>query len=510
MGLLLTILRKIRRLDEPLIRDFTEDAEAEMIEIANDVNDSDDLFSKYVTDPIGRWLDKKGYLEILYGLERYQEGVIDCYNYSAQNISKICSQARHFDSLYGQTVADCANQGENVVFLVKNLAECIDVRSKQYDDNEPISQRLLGFFGKEFDGKRVAVVAGDADQLHDNDLKKIDFSEEDIVCFCYDSDNITLFEDYTDYIFNQEMDWGALDIVFLATGTVIYKGVEMTIDALIGILSKEGYHEKLVREQLNILISSVISAESSAQTVMKEYETAKETVETLMEQYFDDEDENGAFKSFVEAMGGITAIKELAMTCPQLLDYLFSDYTKGLEIIEDIAKTCDRAGSTEMRTAIDRLREEYQSKWKGLLHKTKDFSVDMISVLSQKGIEEWIKEEIGDTSVLLTVLDITGMEDKVDGSHKLIALRKIVYEFQDAYEDAIEKIKSGNYTEEDITYAENMFNMLREATKSVYETYRDICNDPSKQIWLNEQIENLERMSMRIYSTYTFEEYIGS
>lgn len=52
MGLLLTILRKIRRLDDPLVRDFTEDAEAEMVEIANDVNDGDDLFSKYVTDPI--------------------------------------------------------------------------------------------------------------------------------------------------------------------------------------------------------------------------------------------------------------------------------------------------------------------------------------------------------------------------------------------------------------------------------------------------------------------------
>lgn len=493
MGLLLTVLRKIRRLDDPLVRDFTEDAEAEMVEIANDVNDSDDLFSKYVTDPIGRWLDKKGYLKVLYGLERYQEGVIDCYNYSAQNISKICSQARHFDSLYGQTVADCANQGENVVFLVKNLAECINVTSEHYED-EPISQRLFGFFSKEFDGKKVAVVAGDADQLHDNDLKKIDISEDDIVDFCYDSDNITLFEEYTDYIFEQEMDWGALDIVFLATGTVVYKGVEMTIDELIGILSKEGYDEKIVREQLNIIISSVISADTSAQTVMKEYDKAKESVETLIEQYLDDEDENSTFKSFVEAMGGITAVKELAKTCPQLLDYLFSDYTKGLEIIEDIAKTCDRSGSAEMRAAVDRLREEYQSKWKGLLHKTKDFSVDMISELSEKGIKEWIKEEIGDTSVLLTVLDITGMEDKVDGAHKLIALRKIVYELQDAYEEAIEKIKSGNYTEEDLTYAENMFNMLKEATKSVYETYRDMCDDPSKQIWLNDQIENLERM----------------
>lgn len=506
MEVLLTILRKIRHLDNPLVRDFTEDAEAEMVKIAKDVNDSDDLFSKYVTEPIGRWLDKKGYLEVLYGLERYQRNVIDYYNYSAQDISKICSQARDFDSLYGQTVATCANQAENVVFLVKNLAECIDATSKHYDD-VPISQRILGFISKEFDGKTVAIVAGDADQLHDNDLMESGVSEDDIVNFCYDSDSITLFEDYTQYIFNQEMDWGVLNIVFLAAGTLIYKGVEMTIDEFIGILSKEGYNEKIVREQLNIIISSVISAHLSAQTVMKEYDTAKETVEILIQQYLDDDDKNGAFKSFVEAMGGIAVVKELAKTCPQLLDYLFSDYTKGLEIIDDIAKTCDRSGSAEMRAAVERLREEYQSKWAGLLHKTKDFSVDMISRLSEKGIKDWIKEEIGDMSVLLTVLDITGIEDKVDSSHKLIALRKIVYELQDAYEEAIEKIKSGTYTAEDLTYAENMFNILKEATKSVYETYRDMCKDASKQVWLNDQIENLERMSMESYSPYIFEEY---
>lgn len=507
MGLLLTVLRKITRLDKPLVRDFTIDAEEEMVELANDAYDGDDLFSKYVTDPVGRWLDKKGYLEILFGLEKYQEGVIDFYNYNAENIRKICRQARHFDSLYGQTVAHCASQGENVVFLVKNLAECLDTGSKYYD-GEPVSQRLFGFFSKEFDGKRIGTVSKEAGEFRDNNLTKSELTEDDIEYFCKDSDTTTtLLENYTDYIFDQEMDWGALDIVFLGTGTVIYKGVEMTIDTLISIFTKEGYSEKLVREQLNILISSVISANSSVQTVMKEYDTAKETVENLINQYLDDEDKNSAFKTFVEAMGGITFVKELAETCPQVLDYLVSDYTKGVEIIEDIALTCDRSGCAEMRAAVERLREEYQNKWMGLLIKTKDFSVDMISELSEKGMKEWIEEEIGDGSVLTTVLDMAGLEGKVEGSHKLIALRKIVYELQDGYEEAIDKINSGNYTEHDLSYAENMFNMLKEATKSVYETYRGMCDDPSKQIWINDQIENLERMSMRTYGSYTFEAY---
>lgn len=509
MGLLIKVLRKIRRLDDPLVRDFTSRAEEEMVSIANDKYDGDDLFARYVTDPIGRWLDKQGYLEILFGLEKYQAGVIDCYNYSAQNIRTICKQARHFDSLYGQTVAHNTNQAEDVSFLIKNLAECIDVSSKHYSPDEPISQRLLGFSSKEFNHVRVAEVQGRALQRKENDLKQIEISEDDVVNFCFDSDNVNLFEDYNSYIFDQEMDWGVLDIIYLTTGTVIYKGVEMTVDELIGILTKEGYSEKLVREQVDKIISSVISAQSTAQTVMKDHDTAKKIVESLIKDYLGDKDKKGPFKDFVEAMGGITAVKQLAETCPEVLDYLFSDYSKGLEILDNISETCNRSGSPEMRSAIEKLRQDYNKKWSGLLRKTQDFSVDMISKLSEEGIKEWIKDNIGDTSVLMSILDIADMESKVDASHKLLALRKVADELQDAYEDVIEKIRSGNYTEADITSAENLFNMLKETTKSVYKTYRDMCDDATKKIWINDQIENLERMTMRSYSPYTYEAYRG-
>lgn len=82
----------------------------------------------------------------------------------------------------------------------------------------------------------------------------------------------------------------------------------------------------------------------------------------------------------------------------------------------------------------------------------------------------------------MSILDIAGMEAKVDASHKLIALRKVADELQDAYEDVIEKIRSGNYTEADINSAENLFNMLKETTKSVYKTYRDMCDDLTKKL----------------------------
>lgn len=501
--MLLKILNKIRSYTDPLVRDFTEDAEEEMISITNEVNCDENIVDKYIVDPIGRWLDKKGILEMIYGVDSYQKGIIDCYNYSAQNIRDICGMARNYDKSYGRSIGECAEQSENVVFLVKNLAECIDTDSKYYAKDEPISKRLFGFFSKEFDGLKVIEVAKNADELDNTSLKELTIEKEDVVEYCSDEENVGFFEDYNDYIFEEVLDFSKLDIVFLASGSVVYKGVEMTVTQLIAILSKEGYNEKMVREQLNQIISSVISANSGAQAVMKEYKAAKETLEELIKKYLEDENQNSAFKSFVEAMGGITAVKQLAEDCPQLIDYLFSDYSKGLEILDDIEGSCN---SPEMIEAIARLRTEYNNKWIGVLQKTKDFSSDMIAELTEKGLKDWIKEEVGDSTVLLSLLDIAGAEKKVDGTHKMIALRKISEDLQDSYEDALEKINSGNYTEEDVARAENAFNMLKETSKEIYKTYIEMSDDPDKQIWANKQLEKLERVTMKSYTRYGFDD----
>lgn len=351
MGFFLDALRKLRQLDNPIVRDFTPEAEADMVQIANDVLEEDaDLVSKYLTDPFGRWLDSMGYLEILYGVDNYQKNVIDCYNYTAQNIHDICEQMRTHDGQLGQSMANYHNQSSNVCILLKNLVECLDVGSSEYDARQPISDRLLWFRTK----------------------------------------------------------WI--------------------------------------------------------------------------------EDMNGE-----HCQGGITAVKELAQKSPEVIDYLFTDYSQGLEILDNISETSDRSGCAEMRSAIDLLRDDYNSKWKGMLHKTQEFSEDMIKKLGSKEIEDWIEEECGDTSVLKSVLDATGLESKADGYHKLLALRKVESELQDAYEAAIAKVNSGEYTEQDISAAKNMFEMLKETTKTIYETYRGMYEDDPSKLSLLKYIRKLSK-----------------
>ena len=416
MGVLMDILHKLKRLSDPLVRDFTEAAEEEMIKAAK-LNDEEDWFDKNVTDRFCRWLDKNGWLDFIYGVKNYRNNVIDCYNYNAVNIEKICRQARHFDNLYGQTVAICSDQAKNVAFLVKNFAECLNTNSKYYDKNEPISDRIMGFFSDEFDGKEPIEIVRDADQLKEGNLDTHEITEDDITYFCNDPDAENIFDEYNDYVYEQADDWGLKDLVVIG-GTLVYKGIEVTIDELIGMLTKEGHMEKVVREQLDKIISSVISADSTTQTFVKDFETAKECIEAQIKEYLEDEDKKSSFKDFVEMMGGITVVKELTEKYPELVDYLFSDYTRGLEIINDISKTCDKSGIVEMRAAVERLREEYESKWKGVLHKFKDFNSDMISELTKKGVEDYIKEEFEDSSIILSVLDIFDAKEKTDGENR--------------------------------------------------------------------------------------------
>lgn len=496
------VLKKLANLDKPLVRDFTPEMEAAMVQEAKSVvEDDDDLFSKYVTDPFGRWLDKNGALDVLYGVSNYRKNVIDFYNYSAVNIEEICRQMRKYDSRTGQTISGYVDQADRVCRLTKALAECLDVDSKEYVPQQPVSSRLEWFSNawiKDMQGQNVQIRdVFSAAEVCRRRFAGHKLTAAEIEAFCRDQSSPTLFRDYNKVIFEEEMDWNALEITFLAGGTILYKGVEMTVDEFL----EQGYGTKMARQTLNELISSVISAEDGAQALLKDHDEAKKIFEKHMKDYLKDKDEESDFKSFVEAAGGIEFVKELGESCPELLDYLFTDYTEGREILENIERTCDRSGSEEMRAAVESLRLEYDSKWTGLMSKTKDFSVDMVERLTQESVDDWIEKNIGDASVLTKLLEIGGLEDKVDGAHQLVALRKISGELQKGYEDAIEKINSGDYTQEDMTYAENMFRMMKENSKAIYSTYRDMCDDPGKQIWCNEQIDkiNSAEMSLGVY-----------
>jgi hypothetical protein len=184
------------------------------------------------------------------------------------------------------------------------------------------------------------------------------------------------------------------------------------------------------------------------------------------------------------------------------VDYLFTDYSKGLEILDNL-ENC--ACSVEMSKAIQKLQSDYNEKWKGILRSTADMSEDALVKVTDKKLKEWIKEKAGDSSVLFSVLDIADIEKPVDAAHKLLALRKIECDLQREYAEAIETVRSGNYTEDDLKKVDNLFNLLKETTKDIYTTYKEMCiDDPDKQVYINQQLDRLSHLRMGNSHAYRY------
>ena len=331
---------------------------------------------------------------------------------------------------------------------------------------------------------------------------QIELGKDDILSYCSDEDNMSLFDNYTDYIYNDVMDWSTLDIAFLSAGTVLYKGVEMTVDDLLAILSKEGYSEKQIRAQFDSIIASVISANQNVSLTVKEWKIAQDTVEELCKDYLNDKNKNSAFKSFVEMIGGIDAIKELNKTAPQLIDYLFSDYSNGFKIIESLKEDCNTG--SEMYKAISELESKYRSKWLGVIGSVTDYNETMIAKIVDNDIKKWLKKECGQYSVITSFLEGTNLETKTDAAHALVAQRKIHEELKHKYEILFNKFNSGNYDDGDVEAFKNVFNLLKENTKEMYKTCLSAkAGDVSTQIKINQEISKIDNLEItRIPQSY--------
>ena len=97
------------------------------------------------------------------------------------------------------------------------------------------------------------------------------------------------------------------------------------------------------------------------------------------------------------------------------------------------------------------------------------------------------------------------IEKPVDAAHKLLALRKIESDLQKEYAEAVRTIRSGTYTEDDLKKVDNLFQMLKETTKDIYSTYKDMCiDDPDKQVYIDQQLDRLSHLRMGNSHAYRY------
>lgn len=505
MSVITTGLAKLERMVHPLLRDFTESAESRLIALANEVDDSDSPWDQYITDPLGRWLDKKGYLYLLKYTIDYQRAIIDSYNYNCEAIKKVFSQARSSDSSYGGKIAAYEEQGRLGALLLSELADCLDSSSTRYSD-VAIEDRIMRFNSRWIPGEEVLVSDVNSSlSSYSWQNQPYIISNEDIEDFCGQSDAASAFTEYADY-FVDEIDYG----LFEGAQVVIFQGVNIAKDEAIGIFTGEGYEQKLIKTLLSGILNTALETEDTYASIGKDMKYPKEVLIDFLKKYrsgekeaFEKEYPNyeySTWESFVQVAGGADAIEKIIEDYPELLDYLLNDYTKGLELLNSLETLSGENISPEMQAAIESLKKEYDNKWVGIFNRVADGGLEFTMDQGISALKKQIKKEFPAYENITTLVEITGVQDKTEMYCKLGTLLNIHKETTVAYEAAIEKIRSGEYEESDLKTVESLFNMLKSTNIEMYKTYRDACaDDPLKQTQLNEQIQKIQKMTIRDY-----------
>ena len=517
------IINKASAYTNPLLRDFTTSAENRLIKISNEVDDSDDWWNRNINDPLSRWLDKKGWLHLLKKGDSYQEGVVNCYNYNFEVIKRIFAGARSLDSNFGAQISSYNGQAAAGVLLLHELAECLDPSVSKHEVT--VEERIFWFnsgWVQKKNGKQIKVCdLSDELVTRNRQHKKHKYSQSEIESFCRKDSSKEVFSDYSDYIYINELDYGTLE----ATGMVVFMGVTITKDELLSIMTREGYVEKQARENLSDIINSVIETKTPLATFIKDHDTAKELLldyikskeksdKKAFEEKHPDYDYS-LFEKFVQLMGGIDVIKKFVEVYPEMLDYIFTDYKNGLEVLNSIESLNGASLSPEMQHAITHMRRDYENKFKGILSRLWDETVEFGFDKGTGELRKWIEDKYPPFKILKSILEISGGQEKYEGYAKLLSLQTIEIDTRRAFERAVEKVRTGfytkdkdnvqpdQYTDDDLKAVENLFEVLKETNITIYKTYRDMCiDDPLKQVYANEKLERLNRITLNNYMVW--------
>lgn len=467
-------IRKAYSINNPRLRDFSEKEEARLLSIADDY---DDIFDKHVTDSLLRYFDKKGWLDLLVGSNKYQEMVFEAYNINSTAIKKIFSSARSADRQSGAKIGNLQKQMNAGVLMLKDLSACF-INDNRYN----------------CDAMVLNVISAPGKNYHDmwdwwrkNQIKEI--TNEEIEEFC-NQNLLTIFSDYSNEI---SMDlWGC------------------KIDQLDDV--QFGYDPNTVKRTLGGLIDSLIDTSTATQDMVNDHAFAKKRMETLLSDYEKLTEEefkkaNPGYKEsylekFIDSVGGAEVYKMMLNKCPEWLDYLFTDYTDGIKILESVDTMCDGNLSEEMQQAIDSLKLEYDEEWRGFISKAKDDVLDFIKENGGDEIKGWIVDKYDSAYVLSSIIDISEIGGKIEAETNLKTLAHMAKDIDYAYEQAVIKIRDGNFNESDIENAKHLFELSKQTNIDMYEAYRDYyATDAEKRVYANEQLERLRNLDMKNYSS---------
>ena len=101
------------------------------------------------------------------------------------------------------------------------------------------------------------------------------------------------------------------------------------------------------------------------------------------------------------------------------------------------------------------------------------------------------------------MIDVADVETSLKGRDKLAALAKMAKDSEQALNNATEKIRSGTYTDDDLTAVRHLFELSKQANIEMYEAYKDVyASDASKRAYANGKLQELKNMEINQCSSY--------
>lgn len=191
------------------------------------------------------------------------------------------------------------------------------------------------------------------------------------------------------------------------------------------------------------------------------------------------------------------------------LKYLLTDYSKSLDILETL-KRYGVDGNTE--EAVNELIAQYKSKFVGGLGEAWDTGREIIL---EKGAEVAFDAATGGLYSIVdlskdVLLEIGGINDQADAVEMLLGSTIIENNVYNAYTEALDVIKTGDFTENDAADLQMMFDMYKAVKLSKYESALQIIEKDCSAYELQsikKDIEMIKQTEMNVESLQRLLDY---
>lgn len=181
-----------------------------------------------------------------------------------------------------------------------------------------------------------------------------------------------------------------------------------------------------------------------------------------------------------------------------MLDYWFSDYSGELDMLDRLMEA--NSDNPEYVLALTEIREEYSNKFAGTLDKA-------MEIIAEKGVSAAKKEApllgVVETAISLGG-EITGAKGHADAAEHILAYASICPESVDAYDKALQTLKTAPTDEKALNQVRSTFSMMKQTLTDYYDAqieYADgyifnIGRDKSYQAYLSYQKNKIENLRL--------------